>query len=132
MMNQPEMSLGEEDSDDDMHTDEATVDDSESEAADSSFDSANVSVNLDVGDEYENVAEEVKQRKRSLSDSTHSCSKKQRKCRTSFSRSQLDALEKEFQRSHFITKDRLDHLLASTGLSPVIIKVRLVSSPPAR
>ena len=77
-----------------------------------SFDSANVS-NLGSEDSEDEVKLKV----------TRHCGKKQRKCRTSFSKSQLDALEQEFQRSNFITKDRLDHLLTTTGLEPAIIKV---------
>ena len=130
VMYQARLSIGEEDHADadaessDMNTDEATIDEDSEESdanltigCDSSFDSANVS-NLD--NECENEEEIILARK---SGPAILARKKQRKCRTSFSKSQIDALEREFERSNFITKDRLDHLLTTTGLEPVIIKV---------
>ena len=136
-------STGEEDVESlDMNTDEATIDGNEYETdvtmGDSSFDSVNVSTmdeeceeTVDDEEEESKSAENDKlagkTRKRLHSSSSSrlntESSKKQRKCRTSFSKSQLDALEKEFRRSNFISKEGLDSLLDSTGLSPIIIKV---------
>ena len=48
---------------------------------------------------------------------------KKRKCRTTFTKSQLINLEKEFTKSNFISNDRIDLLIDITGLDSRIIKV---------
>ena len=63
-----------------------------------------------------------KSTKRKLSDSSNKCVKK-RKCRTTFSKSQLNALEKEFLNSNFVSIERIDFLIELTGLDSRIIKV---------
>ena len=60
--------------------------------------------------------------KRKLSDASSKCVKK-RKCRTTFSKSQLSALEKEFLNSNFVSIERIDFLIELTGLDSRIIKV---------
>lgn len=65
---------------------------------------------------------ESKPRKRKSSiDLSKYC--KKRKCRTTFSKDQLDELEKEFTNSNFISNDRVDLMIELTGLDSRIIKV---------
>lgn len=47
---------------------------------------------------------------------------RKRKCRTTFSKLQLSILESEFLSSNFVSNDRLDSLIATTGLDAQIIK----------
>lgn len=61
--------------------------------------------------------------KRKIStDSSKYC--KKRKCRTTFSKSQLNTLETEFLNSNFVSNDRIDLIIELTGLDSRIIKVR--------
>ena len=48
---------------------------------------------------------------------------RKRKCRTTFSKFQLNALEAEFLKSSFVSNDRIDSLIDITGLDSRIIKV---------
>ena len=48
---------------------------------------------------------------------------KKRKCRTTFTKSQLITLENEFVKSNFVSNDRIDLLIETTGLDSRIIKV---------
>jgi len=48
---------------------------------------------------------------------------KKRKCRTTFTKSQLVSLENEFLKSNFVSNDRIDLLIELTGLDSRIIKV---------
>lgn len=59
--------------------------------------------------------------KRKKINSTKYC--KKRKCRTTFTKSQLITLENEFIKSNFVSNDRIDLLIDLTGLDSRIIKV---------
>ncbi len=48
---------------------------------------------------------------------------KKRKCRTTFTKSQLNTLENEFLKSNFVSNDRIDLLIEMTSLDSRIIKV---------
>lgn len=74
-------------------------------------------------EEYEqNSSFLSKSTKRKLSTDSGSKYGKKRKCRTTFSKSQLNALENEFLNSNFISNDRIDLIIESTGLDSRIIK----------
>ncbi|RNA20152.1 hypothetical protein BpHYR1_033775 [Brachionus plicatilis] len=47
---------------------------------------------------------------------------KKRKCRTTFSKLQLSILESEFIQSNFVSNEKIDYLVQSTGLDSRIIK----------
>jgi hypothetical protein len=66
----------------------------------------------------------IKSNKRKLSSDSKYC--KKRKCRTTFSKSQLSTLEKEFLSSNFISNDRIDLVIELTGLDSRIIKVNSI------
>ena len=48
---------------------------------------------------------------------------RKRKCRTTFTKNQLNALECEFLKSNFISNDKIDSIMEITGLDSRIIKV---------
>lgn len=82
-------------------------------------------------DEYEEIESatnnansnsQAKPSKRKRSSESKYCNKK-RKCRTTFSKSQLSTLEKEFVNSNFVSSDRIALIIELTGLDSRIIKV---------
>ena len=48
---------------------------------------------------------------------------RKRKCRTTFTKNQLNALECEFLKSNFISNDKINSIIEITGLDSRIIKV---------
>lgn len=48
---------------------------------------------------------------------------RKRKCRTTFTKNQLNALECEFLKSNFVSNDKIDSIIQITGLDSRIIKV---------
>ena len=50
-------------------------------------------------------------------------SSRKRKCRTTFTKSQLGVLEAEFVKSNFVSSDKIDFIVEQTGLDSRIIKV---------
>jgi hypothetical protein len=51
---------------------------------------------------------------------------RKRKCRTTFTKTQLNALECEFLKSNFVSNDKIDSIIQMTGLDSRIIKVNFV------
>lgn len=87
----------------------------------------------DEEDDYEEIESmtsnansnsQAKSSKRKRSSDSKYCNKK-RKCRTTFSKSQLSTLEKEFLSSNFVSNDRIDLIIELTGLDSRIIKVSI-------
>lgn len=50
-------------------------------------------------------------------------SNRKRKCRTTFTKGQLNVLEAEFVKSNFVSNDKIDSIVEQTGLDSRIIKV---------
>ncbi|CAF0987294.1 unnamed protein product [Brachionus calyciflorus] len=61
-------------------------------------------------------------RKRTTINQTDYSNFKKRKCRTTFNKYQLSILENEFLISNFVSNEKLDYLIQSTGLDSRIIK----------
>lgn len=56
--------------------------------------------------------------------SKYNYTNRKRKCRTTFSKMQLQILENEFVKSNFVSNDKIDSIVDQTGLDSRIIKVR--------
>lgn len=54
-------------------------------------------------------------------------SNRKRKCRTTFTKGQLNVLEAEFVKSNFVSNDKIDLIVDQTGLDSRIIKVREIN-----
>ena len=70
-------------------------------------------------------------KRKTSTDSSPKYNCKKRKCRTTFSKSQLNSLEKEFMSSNFVSNERIDSIIKHTGLDSRIIKVRIFDDHPA-
>jgi hypothetical protein len=51
---------------------------------------------------------------------------KKRKCRTTFTKTQLNTLEYEFIKNNFVSNERLESIVKITGLDSRIIKVNII------
>lgn len=51
---------------------------------------------------------------------------KKRKCRTTFTKTQLNTLECEFIKNNFVSNERLESIVKITGLDSRIIKVNII------
>lgn len=86
---------------------------------DNSFDELNKS---DLISKFQaSKANRTKKRKLSSNKSDYLNCKK-RKCRTTFNKYQLNILEHEFLQSNFVSNEKIDYLIQSTGLDSRIIK----------
>ena len=81
---------------------------------------------LDETDDYEDDNNRSFIKRKVSTDSlvplSNKYSNRKRKCRTTFSKSQLGTLEKEFHASNFVSNDRIDLIIELTGLDSRIIK----------
>ncbi len=81
---------------------------------------------IDEADEYDDELHKPFLKRKNSFDSplilSNKYSNKKRKCRTTFSKSQLCTLEKEFLNSNFVSNERIDLIIELTGLDSRIIK----------
>lgn len=106
----------------------------EEEENNSSFEDS-TSLNFDAFDEEnnelddENDEQQIQQASATNSGSgvkrklKYNYSNRKRKCRTTFTKMQLNVLEAEFAKSNFVSNDKIEIIVDQTGLDSRIIKV---------
>ena len=105
------------------NSEENSVDNEEFNDLDDDNDEENYEINNDYKQhDTSNISQQHRKESNSKRKSKIKFERK-RKCRTTFTKNQLNALECEFLKSNFISNDKIDTIMEITGLDSRIIKV---------